>query len=735
MTAQNYYDHEMESLTELTNRRTEMEKNFSRDNRREYDKICDAQVKNAAELIKLGVNYEATDNGTVRIFLANGGHAEIAHKELMDHMGVEQFYLFFPYAADDIEGPVDSQQQYEPLGANMTYNPMNNPLTLLLTSLLGQLSPLNTGITGNMQSAYPSTAGISEQKILNERIIALTKEKEAARKELETAKTDCEKFKATVMEMTTQTNEKTDKINELAGVISSKEEIIASLSTQIEEAQKALEELEILKENQMSEIANIQARTTEKDEMLNSLRDQLTEFGSIQSENVKLRKDLEDLRSEKEDIDKMTYELIESEDVYHKKVELLNDELKRKEDEISDTQRKIEEYEKEVSSKNDTIQVLESDIRTTEEELQACRMENDTLKATVDEVKKTLEDIRQQLSFSLTKIKTLEEDIIQKDALVARLKTENQQLESSVEMLKAERDDSEKEVEAIKEVNETLYKAAFIDGKFEIPSETAFYEVINNPNTSEDTESVAVIDICGMTEINDAYDEEVGDNVIRITISKITDVFASDVYRIRGGQIAVLSSIEYREMLSILKRLVKTLKAEDIDVVFGLATVSHSQSLKNAWSAARKILKNNVRHYKRTIASDAKENEYAIAEEDNASAVPETQVVDSKPVIMKATYDEFENEFDSTVFDENESEDVYEEDPGVDEHNEENYDNMSGYEDAEPEEDDDDEAFNTDTDPNKSWMDAYLNNDTYDDSDDAISETDATTVDLLMTED
>lgn len=649
MTGNIFYEHMMKAVEDLTAKRQEMEQNFSRSNRQEYDRICEMQVKDAIELIKMGVEYSEAESGIISIVLSNGNHAEIIKKELMEYMSPEQFSLFFPLQMDeciDVQEPTDKAG--EDLIQNTMMNALNNPFAAFMASLFSQI--------GNMQQAISPFGGQDthkteeQQRFLTEKIAILTKEKDNSLKELEKTKAECEKYKNLVSETSDNNNKSSEKINELTDALKQKESEVEAKKTQLENIEKTIDELSALRGEYEKEICRLKESSKEKDDMMESLRKDLAQIGDLEEANAKLQKDLSDALAEKAETSTFAYELISEEDALRQKVESLTNEitsvtqrltasegqLEERNKTFSDLTGRIEEYKREAAANATTISQLREDLSHNSEiitavktKLESSEEENERLKGEIEEYKSTLDDVKDQLYASIEKIKSLDEVIAQKNHEInvlkqksdesARLQKENEDLKESIGQLRAEKEDSEREYETLREENETLFNVAFVDEKFKVNNEAAFLKIIEaNENRYS---SIIAFDICDMTEINATYSETAGDTVISISINYLKATFGENVFRIRGGQFAVLSEDSFKNALLKAQKLERMLRDEkDIIIIAGVQDATHNDlSLKDAWEKAKAYIvkKSHSRKFsKQKMSQQEQHNETSPVDDD-----------------------------------------------------------------------------------------------------------------------
>ena len=109
-----YYEHLTNSLLDLSNKRASMEANFNRSMRSEYDHICELQIKDAVELVKMGVEYRECEGDEIVITLADTETISVSKKEIIDYIGLERYNQIFPErvtADDTVIGPGYEEEQ------------------------------------------------------------------------------------------------------------------------------------------------------------------------------------------------------------------------------------------------------------------------------------------------------------------------------------------------------------------------------------------------------------------------------------------------------------------------------------------------------------------------------------------------------------------------------------------------------------------------------------------------
>lgn len=281
-----YIEHVRNSLVSLMESRKEMEGHFERNMREEYDRICEAQLKDFVELLKLGEDY-SEDKEAVRLDLGDGRTAEFLKKEVLDYVGADQYSILFP--KDDTSEIVSSND-------DNTTGDLMDPYAF------------DTGLARNMMDPFTMFAAsysawiknyVTQKDKTRAEINSLKADKENAERERELSEKATENA---VLKLDALENEKSRLMSELkelrdkirsiendknaqANKVKSKDEYIERLKkeasekdTRIKELEKELEEIRSDNKKAEDGKASLSRKIEEKDNRIRNLEKELKDL-------------------------------------------------------------------------------------------------------------------------------------------------------------------------------------------------------------------------------------------------------------------------------------------------------------------------------------------------------------------------------------------------------------------------------------------------------------------------
>ena len=603
-----FYAHAMAGLMDATKRRKSLETNFERKRLREYDDVCDEQIGYAVELLKIGADCEFKDD-KICILAENGDLIEFTADEIKEQIGESAFYILFPPEKtheDDMDPDLDMDlEEFESDNYKRNENSLIpymeeyqkamlfNPMAMMLPMMMDAMKKNMERAMPNPRSSYQGDpiAAVQEQ------IENLKESRDRIKKKAVRYKTDYEKVKFQYEDLCRE-NEEIDQIaNE-------------NQKAFLEEKKQLEDEMEKLTKS----ISEKEMELLEKDQELKAAREQLSEDREKETEEKKsaeekisfLSTEIDKGKNEINDLrNKLAHKQVEL-DQKQKELALKQQELTQKQDALNRKEKEIQRLQNELVRMQDTDSNAARRQRELENQISLLKGENDKYRQEREDLSERLKKAEANSNELLNKINNTNSaqdgnkkrvENLQNEA--NNLRNKNRELErranESDNAKKKAEDQYEKlmsEYEALKEENQILKDVAYRDAKFEVGNTLGFQGYINQKE--KELKFVAMVDVCGMKNINDEYEEEIGDGVIRSTIEALCNEFGNaNVFRVRGAQFAIIfADGAYGQIRKQLEKVKEQLKnIQEFDIVYGLASVERSSSRQDMVDKARMEMK------------------------------------------------------------------------------------------------------------------------------------------------
>lgn len=597
-----FYSHAMAGLLEATKHRKSMESNFDRNRLREYDDVCDEQIGYAVELLKIGAECEYKDD-KISILADNGDLIEFASNEIKERIGEADFYILFPpekineeesdpdLEMDDIDSDSyrKSQNNVIPLMEDLQKAMFFNPMAMMLPMLMNSMQENWDRNVGNAKSGFqgdPISAIQEQLEDLKEAKVRIKKKAIYYKEEYEKTKEQYEDLCRENAEIDQVANENQKRYSEEKYELEQK---IESLQLKVQENEDSLltkeQELESLKEQLSRDQYSGSEEKKVADEKIRSL---VSEIGEARSMIDELN---DTLNATKTELDMKNGELSSK-----------NQQVMQKQDEVSRKAAELQQAKNQLSLWENKAKAAEEKADDLEKRFEELSMERDKLQQEKNSISEKLTNSEIQNNELLNKLNAAGNQDANRKRLeneINNLKNKNRDYErraNEADNARKKADENyEKvlaELESLKEENAILREAAYRDQKFEIGNMLSFQKRANN--NEKNLKFVAMIDVCGMKDINQEYEEEIGDNVIKLTITALTKEFGSaNVYRVRGAQFAVAyAEGVYGQIRRQLENVKNSLRNEsEFDIVYGLASLERSSSRQDMVDQARNAMR------------------------------------------------------------------------------------------------------------------------------------------------
>lgn len=595
-----FYAHAMAGFLDATKRRKNMESNFDRSRIREYKEICDEQIEYAVELLKIGTECEYKDE-KINILTDNGELVEIAAGEIKERLGDANFFILFPpekgneeetdpdLEMDDLE--TDSYRKNE----NNIVPSMEDLQKAMLFNPMAMMIPMMMNSIQTMQKNWDQT--IEKTVFQGDPIAAIQEQMENLKESKARIKKKAIQYKAEYEKLCRE-NEEMDQVaseNEKAHLKEKKafEQTIEDLTAKLSESEDVL----VAKEQELESVKSQVLRNKNADDEGKREADEKIKFLSEEIDKGKKKiEELNEILAQTQDnLDKQLGELSASqqrldqkkEEVNRKELEL--QQVKGQLAHLKDVESKMNELEDRIASLTNEKQTIQQEKDAISEKLTNSEIHNNELLNKLNNAAGNQDANKKRLENEINNLKNKNQDYARKanESDNARKKAEEK-----YEKILAE-------LEALKEENSILKEAAYRDPKFEVGNALGFHERVNNKD--KDLKYVAMVDVCGMKDINEEYEETIGDKVIKLTIEALYKEFGNaNVFRVRGAQFAIAFTEgaygQIRKQLERVKDFLKTDSHCEFDVVYGLASLERSSSRQDMVDKARdamKKMKNN----------------------------------------------------------------------------------------------------------------------------------------------
>lgn len=486
----------------------EMEHNFNPSMRNDYDEIIKQESQQAAELLKLGADYEVVDD-SVMIEVEDDTFS-IPKDLLRDNLGTDQYNLLINHGEEEKEEPMEASLPEDIPQTNGVTLPDGTKIPkdlapfYVMQQAMGQALSVYTGKP--MDQGYP---GLQQPKVQSKTLAEILKNIS----ELQQQVINIEEEKNKALNASPMSKEYREKIEALTEQVAEQNETIARLRSDLSKSRKRLEEAN----NRLDKEGD------KSDDLGRQLKKTRAELDDRTADLDKRTKQLESREKELGDKEK---ELQEKE----KQIEALDDEKNRavaeKENAISEKDRLISKKDREITNLRNHISSLEGKIS------------------------------------SLSGKQISEED---KEKLA-----EYDNLSSKITNLQQKLAKKENERQKLIDEKQELVDKIYEDSLTGLLNERALDRDFDNNDIKSPV--VARINICGMEEINNANGYENGDKVISYVADKLKNIFNGEekVYRSLGAQFVIVgdNASEIRKSLSDIK---EQSEADNVFIAYGIA--------------------------------------------------------------------------------------------------------------------------------------------------------------------
>lgn len=492
-----YYDHAMAGLIETTKKRREIEKNFDRSRRQEYDLTCENQLLYGAELLKLGSEYEIGPE-VVSVLMDTGEIVEFTKDEMEKTLGEKTFELLLnqqskeknPVASDNEEQDdfedelleeesLDNKRDVEYSVPDKYYRNMVYPfLSPLFQAMQMMVQPLQYAPTVNQGKSVNSD---HEDPIvlIREEIDNLKKSKSRIKKKAAQYKADYEELKKNFDELVRE-NEELDAVAtdnrktyegekaELLNELEEKKKVIEDAESDILEKEKRIRSLEenveqLNKQNgyYLQQINDGKEKAAVLKNQLEQKEKSLLEQKRITEEQAekahlaekRVKEEIEKTKAAEAKVNAMNKQVADAANqiqaVKSKESELVNqmqEEIREKENVVS----AMEKERKKVTDLTTNVQEAEKKAKiATEEATEARKREREQL-SKVDTLTKENEELNRRIQ------EMINEREKSADKQTERHQEEKQQLKEHISTLEMEKKRIEEDKASLKKELEAL---------------------------------------------------------------------------------------------------------------------------------------------------------------------------------------------------------------------------------------------------------------------------------------
>lgn len=489
----------------------EMEHNFNPSMRDDYDDIIRQESQQAAELLKLGAEYEVKDDSV--IIEVEDETFSIPKDLLRDNLGIEQYNLLINHGEEEKEDqmgtslPEDIQQTGDITLPDGTKLPKDIAPFYVMQQAMGQALSVYTGkplVQGYPAMQQPKT----QSKTLSEILKNIS--------ELQQQVIDIEDEKNRALNASPMNKEYREKVENLTEQVAEQNEIIAKLRSDYSKSRKELDEAN----NRLNQ------ESDKSDTLERKLKRTCAELNDCTND---LNKRTRQLESREKELNDKKEELQEKK----RQIEALNNEkdkaVAEKESAISDRNRLISE----ISEKDGKIINLQNQISSLKEEISSL----------------SGKQISEEDKGKIAEYDSLSAKIIGLQQRLAQKEDEQQQL-------------IDEKQELMDRINE--------DGLTGLLNGKAFDQDLDNNKIKSPV--VARVNICGMEEINSVNGYKNGDKVISYVAEKLKNAFnnGEKVYRPLGAQF-VIAGNNASEIKRSLSRIKEKSEDDNVFIAYGIA--------------------------------------------------------------------------------------------------------------------------------------------------------------------
>lgn len=492
----------------------------------------------AAQLVKSGVEAEVKGKS---IEITIGEEIYTVSKTNLRKTLAEDFWIIFPEVVEDNELDTPLNTYEAPINEDSPFNSINSALAPVINALITD-ETIKDGINKLLSAIFPpaekkpSFGLLEDINSIQRKVESIETERTKALTKLESTEKEYAQLKS---ELEATSIEYASKIAELE---ENEKKLIAS-----QEAFDALndtlkESTELIKEKE--------ATITEKEKILNDFK---SKIGNLRTE-------LENAKNEKNSIANKISTLTDE------KAQLSRD-LAISEREKDDLAKKItvlEENEKKLISNADNLreQLKKSVDSGRVDEIQR---QNNNLKNERDSFRNKTNDLQKKLEEAENKL-------------------------AEAEKYKDIAESSKKEAVAAKEKVAFLENLAYIDQMTQVKNVNSFNKEFGTLDLK--ASMVIMVGIRGVKKLNLERGRKMGDRIIKFVASSLAKVFGNElIYRTVGDQFVIVSNnLKYVEAENEMYKIKNSLKADDVDIVYGIVSGFSYENPKETLEAVEQLM-------------------------------------------------------------------------------------------------------------------------------------------------
>lgn len=246
----------LEKFTEVSKKIWDMESDFNRSQIGEYEKYVKLQAEYAAELIKLGYDYEIIEDNSFALFYAGGRNYKVGIEDIVNHLTEDEMKMMFQYQYDkdkEVEREARRAAKTDVTEGEKPDNLLSTIMQYMVTSFLND---------ERIAERLPTLAQIPAERTLLDDINAIQKKAIELERNSDKIARERESEQQLVSELTQQNEDMQSRLTE---VDKSNADLIKSLdnvTNELKESENKIKQLEAEIESSSGIVEKIESYET-----------------------------------------------------------------------------------------------------------------------------------------------------------------------------------------------------------------------------------------------------------------------------------------------------------------------------------------------------------------------------------------------------------------------------------------------------------------------------------------
>lgn len=563
-----WYQKVLSDIKKTDETKREMEHNFNPDMRDEYDDIIKEEAKQAADLLKLGADYEVTDASVT--ITVDEDEFTVSKDLLHDELGTDQYNLLINHGEEAKEEPAEVEDDI----------PLQNDQNAL-TMPDGTKIPSNMAPIYVMQQAMNQAMAAYTGKPVNQMYPAQQK---VQSKSLADILRSISELQAQVISIDEERNKAISASS--LGNKETKEKLLA-LSRELEDKKAELRDANIQVTNLTEALKNRDEKIKDLTKTLNGHRDDLNKaYDEVKEKDAKIaeidkvlsstRTDLSKALSDVREKDAKIAEINSSRSVDKDTINDLKHKLDKAQSELESRTSALDKKDRELESRENELKSKESEIEGKDKKIESLSNEKDRAVADKESAISEKDRLISKKDNEITGLKGRISSLEQKVSKLYSVDEYNK-LSGKITQLQKKLNTKEDERQQLINEKQELVSKIYEDGLTGLPNDKALNKDLENLDINDPV--IARINICGMEEINDANGYRSGDRVITYISEKLKNAFGNDakVYRPMGAQFVVVGNKD-ADIRSRLETVKEQAANENVFIAYGTAEMDQENT-------------------------------------------------------------------------------------------------------------------------------------------------------------